>query len=213
MNQLPCASGRLGILGFRAAPCRRKAKTAGPRVIPRPQVGLPGLIVRDTPRRVDRPPAASTYNHFDVYAANISADIRKGWISMPLPVTRTIPFCIVPGDAIPKPRQPEKFRVIANASVPTPRHLQIAIRTPTGKRIPVLTNATARLPASFSFTWASIDDATESILILARAAKVGSMVLRGRPCDYVKWFRQLATRRDEHWKSLLALLDQLWIDL
>lgn len=54
-------------------------------------------------------------------------EIKAGWIRGTWSHPSTVPFLIVPGAAIPKPRRPDHYRIIWNASVPGPHLATILV--------------------------------------------------------------------------------------
>lgn len=64
------------------------------------------------------PPSASIYKQWATFQNNVQSEIDKGWIAGPSQGVPMIPFRIVPVSVIPKPRRPDKFTVICNASLP-----------------------------------------------------------------------------------------------
>lgn len=102
------------------------------------------------------PHSSSAYNHWDMFSASVRKEIEKGWIKGPWAVIPTAPFRVVPGAAIPKPRQPSKYRTIWNASVPGPRLGHNVVDNGIGIVLPVETKAAAVLPPYLAMAWMSI---------------------------------------------------------
>lgn len=88
----------------------------------------------------------SVYKHWQEFASSVSKEIRMGWMQGPYTFIPTIPFRVVLGAAIPKPRQPNRFHTICNASIPSPMLEYSAFSNDNVIALPVSSNAAARLP-------------------------------------------------------------------
>lgn len=90
-----------------------------------------------------------------------------GWVKCPYDFIATVSFRVVPGAAILKPSQPNKFRNICNASVRVPNMADSAVGNGNGLELPVASNTAAILLPYLPISWLSIERVCVSLHILA----------------------------------------------
>lgn len=125
------------------------------------------------------PHSSSVYKEWQEIANSSTKEIRLGWMKGPYAFIPTITFRIVPGAAIQKPSQPNRFRTIWNDSIPSPMMDYSAIRNGNGIELPVASNAAARMHSYMAMDWLSIERVALSLHILADTALKTGEELRG----------------------------------
>lgn len=123
----------------------------------------------------------------------------------------TVPFCVVLGAAIHKPRQPGKFRTIWNVSVPGPHLAKIGVDNGNFLVFPVASNAAAALPSYTAMACLSIERVCLSLHILAGVAVAAGETLQGISRDFAHWFKMFYMSRTEQRKGCVAFGNKMYI--
>lgn len=64
------------------------------------------------------PHSRTVYAHWDTFVDNVRQEISDEWLKGAWSHPPAVPFRIIPGATIPKPRRPNAFHTICNGSVP-----------------------------------------------------------------------------------------------
>lgn len=72
------------------------------------------------------PHSSTVYAHWATFHENVSQEIKDCWLVGPWQHPLAVPFRIIPGATMPKPRRPNACRNIFNRSVPGPRFTRSA---------------------------------------------------------------------------------------
>lgn len=102
------------------------------------------------------PHSASVFKQWRAFADSVDKEIRLGWMQGPYDFVPTVPFPVVPGAAIPKPRQANKFRTIWNAYIPGQGLAGSGVSNGNGLELPVASNTAVVLPQYLAMAWISI---------------------------------------------------------
>lgn len=146
------------------------------------------------------PHLKSAYVLTDEFRAAAQEEIRNGWFSSPSSRPTTLPFHTSPGGLVPKSTA-GKYRLIWNASAPSPDDPRGMVRMGSAEPAPICANANTTLPESFNFEWGSIERNSEALNVLASAAVASGAPLLGTTIDLEKWFRMHAVASNERWKT------------
>lgn len=158
------------------------------------------------------PHSESVFEHWDVFAEGVRKEIDRGWIVGPWSHVPTIPFRVVPGAAIPKPRQPGLFRTIWNASIPGPRLNNSAANNGSDVTIPIASNSSVIQPSYLAMAWLSIERVCLAVNILNSASIQTGFTVMGRGRDFDHWFKMFEMAQTEHWKACLFFAGKFYID-
>lgn len=126
------------------------------------------------------PHSASVYKQWPDFAASVRKEINLGWMEGPWNHIPTVPFRVVPGASIPKPRQPGTFRTKWNASIPGPHLSKSVVDTGNNQSLSVASNAVPVLPHYLAISWLSIERVCLHLHILASAAATTGESIWGR---------------------------------
>lgn len=159
------------------------------------------------------PQSASVFKQWNSFADSMEKEIRMGWMTGPYDSIPTVPFRVVPGTAIPKPRQPTKFRTIWNASVPSPELLGSAVSNCSGMELPVASSTAAILPPYLAIAWMSIERVCVSLHVLAQVSIATGTQICGLGRNYAHWFIMFHMAQPKHWKSCVFFRNAFYVDV
>lgn len=146
------------------------------------------------------PHSRTAYSQWATFFDNVSQEIADGWLKGAWSHPPAVPFRVVPGATIPKPRRPNAFRNIWNGSIPGPTCPRSAVNNGNGCVRPVATNAVDFVPSRLAMMWLSIERVGERLVVLAQAAQAAGETPTGRSWDFKSWFRMLRVTPTDVWK-------------
>lgn len=124
-------------------------------------------------------------------------EVKQGWIGPAVKYPPSIPFRVKSGSV--EPKGDGTARLVWNASWPIVGAYASMVKMGTKNWMPMSTNANTELPPELDYEWTAIEAISETIAILADAARQAGTVVYGRTYDLRKWFRQLTVRDSELW--------------
>lgn len=142
----------------------------------------------------------------------------------PWPFIPTIPFRVVLGYTIPKPRQPERYRTIWNASVAGPHIAKSAVDNGGCLTLPVKGNGAcvtllvactdgAVLTPYKAMAWLSIELECFKLHILLGVASTGGKRIEQLSHDFSHWFKMFFVGHTEQWKACAFFCNPFYIDV
>lgn len=141
-----------------------------------------------TPHRI------SVYKHWNTFAVNMRKEIEAEWMRGTWSHPPTVPFRIVPGATIPKPRRADQYRITWNASVPGPHLPESLIGNGAGLLLPSTANAAVELPPYLAIAWLSMQRVCHKLHLPATAARENNGALMVRGWNFAHWFKCYASQ-------------------